>query len=763
MTRFTVSLFTMTVFSCEMQQKVDFNAEIRPIINSKCISCHGGVKKSGGFSLLFRSEALAPTESGSPAILPGEPENSELIKRIQHHDPELRMPLDASPLSDKEIRLLTQWIEQGAEWEDHWAFVSPKPVSPPEPEDLWVQNAIDPFVLDQLQDNGLQPNPKADKATLLRRVSLDLTGIPPSPEQVRHFEEDTSGNAYEKVVDRLLASPQYGERWAAMWLDLARYADSKGYEADRHRDIWRYRDWVIEAFNQDMPFDQFTIEQLAGDLLPNSTREQQIATAFHRNTMTNDEGGTDDEEFRVAAVLDRVNTTWDVWQGVTFACVQCHSHPYDPFRHKEYYQFYAFFNQTEDSDKYPDEPPFMLVYQQEEDGQRKQIQAYLDSLTRSGETTRKSQRQIARKEEELKQLKAYKLPVMKELSVENSRKTHVFDRGNWLTHGEEVWANVPGSLPSMPADAPANRLGMAQWLVSEENPLTARVTVNRFWGQLFGKGFVETQEDFGSQGFKPTHPELLDYLALHFIHEQKWSVKKLLKMMVMSATYQQSSKVRPEVLDKDPYNYLLARGPRFRLTAEQLRDQALAVSGLLSTKMYGPSVMPPQPEGIWQVVYNGSRWVTSQGEDRYRRALYTYIRRTSPYPSMITFDGPSREFCLTRRINTNTPLQALVTLNDPVYLEAAQALAKHMREKGGEQLQEKIRYGYEKVLLKSPSSKTLQTLTALYHESQQHYQDSVMQAVKQTDNPSKAFEPELAGLTVVANAMMNLDSFIMKE
>ncbi len=881
-------------------QKVDFNTEVRPILNKNCIICHGGVKRQADFSLLFREDALLPSESGLPAIVPGKPEESELIRRIKHHDPEERMPLEAEPLSQEEIDILTRWIEEGAEWEDHWAFVKPQPVEPPQVDSDWIENDIDQFVLARLEEEKFQPSPEADKATLLRRVSLDLTGLPPTLEEYEAFILDTTAAAYEKVVNRLLASPHYGERWTSMWLDLARYADSKGYEKDDYRNIWKYRDWVINAFNQDMPYDQFTIEQLAGDLLPNPTEDQLIATAFHRNTMNNDEGGTDNEEYRIAAVIDRVNTTWEVWQATTMSCVQCHSHPYDPIRNEEYYKFMAFLNNTADVDV-PSESPTLKIFTEENDHQQlKNIEKWVVDHSASNQEQQKQEKveyysrlikitepkihpenfdlvekgslnagveigvddggyaraknihlpgksallvkyssdhahgKVEIRADSLKGPllgtlvtqgkkgksiasvdfspvsgnhdlyfvfknpgvegrvcniewllfydplpgkaqpgytdvqqtflsllntdKTIRTPILTEKQESNARKTHILDRGNWLVHGQQVAAGVPVSWNDLPEkEGDYNRLDMARWLVSDDNPLTARVMVNRLWTRLFGTGIVETEEDFGTQGFAPSHPALLDWLALQFSQQYDWSMKKLLKLMVMSATYQQSSKVTPELLEKDPANHLLARGPRVRFTAEQVRDQALAVSGLLSEKMYGPSVMPPQPEGIWQVVYSGKKWETSEGEDQYRRALYTYIRRTSPYPSMLSFDAPSREFCVTRRIRTNTPLQALVTMNDPVYMEAARALANKMIEKG-EDAQSMIQEGYQRALLKEADEETLATLEELYQESVRYYE----LFPEEISEMAGTEDATLAAMTVVANAIMNLDEFVTK-
>lgn len=747
--------------------QLTFNKDIRPILNNKCLACHGGVKKSGQLSFITRDEALAVLKSGKKGIVPGHPDQSELIARIKSHDPEYRMPLKEEPLSKEEIKLLEKWIKQGAEWEEHWAFIPPKK-SPIEDQNAWEINAIDHFVLKKLHTQGLEPSETTDKETLIRRVSLDLIGLPPSLEEIEEFVNDNEEGNYERLVDRLLASPRFGERWAAMWMDLARYADSKGYEKDGFRVMWRYRDWLIDAFNKNMPFDDFTRKQLAGDLLKGDDPEDLIATAFHRNTMNNDEGGTIDEEYRIAAVIDRVNTTWDIWQGTTFSCVQCHSHPYDPFEIEEYYQFMAFFNNTEDADL-PSEVPVMAVFTKEEEQIREQLLAQIDSLNRK--SAPKSLLQDRKKE--LSMIKPSRLPIMRELQGDERRTTHVFLRGNRLDHGEEVTSGVPVLLPSLKVESEASRLDMADWLVDERNPLTARVTVNRFWAQLFGKGIVETEEDFGSQGASPSNQELLDWLAVHFQKDLKYDIKALLKYMVLSNTYRQSSEINDIQIAKDPYNTYLSRGSRVRLTAEQYRDQCLHVSGLLSDKMHGKSVMPYQPDGVWQTVYSGEKWLLSEGEDAYRRALYTFWRRTSPYPSMISFDAPSREVCVIRRIDTNTPIQALVSLNDPVYLEAANAFANWMNAQEGD-LEQKISMGYKKALAKDVSQEVLDQLTDL------HYQAS---RALEVEKPSRTTEKELDStlteqqikekkmqnisledpMAYVANAIMNLNEFLTKQ
>jgi hypothetical protein len=629
-------------------------------------------------------------------------------------------------LSESDIAAIVRWVKEGAVWSDHWSFERPvRPDSPEVRDPSWRQNGVDDFVLSRLEREGLTPSAPASRNTLIRRLSLDLTGLPPTWEEVTAFVEDEGPDAYERIVDRLLASPKYGERWARVWLDLARYSDTKGYEKDRVRTIWRYRDWVIGAFNRDMSYDQFTIEQLAGDLLPEATMEQRLATAFHRNTMTNDEGGTDDEEFRVEAVRDRVDTTMQVWMGLTMGCAKCHDHKYDPISTTAYYEFYAFFNQTADADNHADTPLMAAptpgqsaeIQRLEEkvdaferilevlkrtptlsqDGEKAKGLAALFQPTAARELGAPVREEIERLQAEAEALPIAKIPVLEELPEDKRRTTHTLQRGNFLDPGEELSPCVPSHFHPFAKNEPRNRLGLARWIMADANPLTARVAVNRHWAQLFGKGLVETEEDFGSQGMLPSHPELLDWLAVEFA-ESGWSLKALCKTIVMSATYRQSSFASESLLEQDPANRLLARGPRFRLAAESIRDNALAVAGLLSDKMYGPSVMPPQPEGIWQTTYNETVWKTSVGEDRYRRGIYAFHKRTSPYPSMLTFDAPTREWCTIRRIPSNTPLQALVTLNDPVYIEAAQAFARRVLTEGGSTDEDRVRFAFRAAL-----------------------------------------------------------------
>jgi Protein of unknown function (DUF1553)/Protein of unknown function (DUF1549)/Planctomycete cytochrome C len=879
------------------RQIVDFNTQVKPILNKKCIACHGGVKQQGGFSVLFREEALQKTESGKYAIVPGKPGQSEMIKRITEKDPEERMPYKHEPLSGKEITILRNWIKQGAQWGKHWAY-SPveEQVIPVEKND-WIKNDIDRFVYRKLKEKKLQPSVLAGKAILLRRLSLDITGLPADSGIATTFLQDNSEIAYEKLTDALLASPSYGEKWTSLWMDLARYSDTKGYESDQPRKIWKYRDWLIKSFNNDKPYNDFLIEQIAGDLMPGADDDKYIATAFHRNSLNNDEGGTENEEFRTAAVMDRVNTTWTALMGTTFNCVQCHSHPYDPFKHEEYYKFMAYFNNTRDEDL-PAEYPLLRHYAKDDSSKFLQVKDWLQTtanaatanwyisflktlqpavnshlcdnytkgvlyqnnhasldiggscrlpaITTTGkanmllrylnnkgnatlsiysdslkgqllakvplvdtkskwkvdminlppiagihdlwfrfETTvekdklpllfdwfafapafpgRAGKQYIAARNNfiELVMAEPATTPVMVENTDEQKRVTYIFDRGSWLSKGDEVKPDVPHIMNPLPVNAPANRLGLALWLTDKKNPLTARTMVNRIWEQLFGTGLAETLEDLGTQGIPPVHKELLDYLSWKFMHQYNWSIKKLLKEIVMSATYRQSSATTNELVQKDPNNILLARMTRIRLTGEQMRDQALAVSHLLSKKMYGESVMPYQPERIWASPYNPFQWKLSKGEDQYRRAVYTYWKRTAPYPSMINFDGGSREVCVARRIRTNTPLQALNSLNDSAYLVPARQFAINMR-KADPSVKKQIETGYQKMFYQSIAPAKLKILVDLYEQAVVQYKKDKTAANAMMGDKNKPALPEDAAMAVVANAMMNLDEWVNKN
>jgi hypothetical protein len=1017
------------------RNRVDFSRDIRPILNQNCTSCHGGVRQKGGVSFIFREEALGTGKSGRPTIVPGDPDGSELIARVTSKDPEVRMPHHAPPLQPEQISLLRRWIKEGAKWSDYWAFVPPKPQPLPKVKhDEWVRQPLDRFILARLEHESLQPSPEAEKAALLRRVSLDLTGLPPTAEEQAAFLADHSPDAYEKQVDRLLASPAYGERWASMWLDLARYADSYGYEADHLRlGVWAYRDWVVNAFNQNLPYDQFVTKQLAGDLLPNATFDDQIATSFHRQTPNNQEGGTDDEEFRMVAVMDRVATTWSVLNGVTMNCVQCHSHPYDPIRHPEYYKSLAFFNTQNDADRDDDFPNLRVAKDKAKYAEASRMQQEIANLLRSVVTSdrelaekaewkpapietagadeataleeklpldekylaevqkekappavkkedianqletirvvksrlaaakargglaktfhitdgeafadpntpsrsvyelgvkadvssvsairvevppidadkahhtpedgfvvdrvrafllrpdgskqritfrcfmhdskedletavspawgeKKKPRNVAvedgfaanpklfrtrwivgvlaepirlapnaRLEIDLKQTREidYKpvqikrvrvslsdeprftsrsqcaervkaiarltdleeqfvkiptvdVPVMSEQEPYERRTTLEFERGNFLNKiGPQLDPDVPGIFPKLPAGAPRNRLTLAQWFFSPGQPLTARVAVNRYWEQLFGIGLVETLENFGSVGEAPSHPELLDWLALHFQNDLHWDMRALLRELVTSATYRQRSVATPALQEKDPRNRLLARGPQQRLTAEMVRDQALLASGLLNRTMGGPPVMPPQPPGVWNSVYNPEQWTDATGPNRYRRAIYTFVKRTSGYPSFLIFDASDRTTSLPRRIATNTPLQALVTLNDPVYDEAAAALAartlKEMAHKedassSENTLDDRIRYEARLVLSRQPSDQELAILRGLFDKMLNSSGAPVLKraSLKVAVNPARGTnvsQKEFEALKAVGSVLLNLDAALTR-
>jgi hypothetical protein len=1005
---------------------VDFAKDIKPLLARHCFKCHDHIM-SGGLRLDRPRRALTAGDSGEPAIVAGNAVESLLIKRVVETNPKTRMPKDGEALSSAEVTLLKSWIDGGAVWpaaeeqEIHWAYVKPELPELPEVDTRWTINGIDFFVHDRLRREGLRPSKPADKARLIRRASLDLVGLPPSVGEVELFLADDSEDAYEKVVDRLLKSPRYGERWARPWLDLARYADSNGFQADQLRDSWAFRDWVIDAMNADMPFDQFTIEQIAGDLLPNATDAQRIATGFHRTPTCNVEAGVHPEENRVNQVVDRVNTTGTVWLGSTLECAQCHTHKFDPFTMKDYYQFFAYFNNTpvevrnpsgkgvsfdfygpkmdlplseskqEEFDRLrvrmtakeaeadrvskevaveqktwearmktavqttpqwrtmeivsfesdhpekfeklddgslllPAKSPENAVYTVRVKTDLKMVSGIkLEALTHdrlpskgpgrnpakgrpnfvlqelgvsraidaeNGETlkrlkpvnptadfsqgnfppeelfdgkiadkqngwaiagefskdhwvrfgltepiaskdgaelvftftqnygggrtigrmrfsaidgepgqldlsseiaailgkakrTRKEKRQLQehfekshptltrlRKEAAAlkKQVDAIKPPTtLVMVEMEKPRETHIMNRGEYLNQGNAVGPGSPSALHPISANESKDRLGLARWLVDRENPLVARVTVNRWWAEIMGQGIVATLEDFGTQSEPPTHPELLDWLAVEFM-DQGWSMKRLHKLIVMSATYRQSSRVAPEILERDPSNKLYARGPRFRLSAEQIRDNALSAAGLLSTKMGGAPIMPFQPSGLWrQTGRNEPKWIESPNEDRFRRGIYIVYRRAAPYPSMVNFDAPDRSSCVVKRPRTNTPLQALTLMNDPAYVEMALALASRiMHDREDLSVEDRVRYGLRLCLSREARAAEVEQLVKVFESEFQLFQkDSV--AAKELVNSSNRWKPDisvdaakLAAWFTVANILMNLDETVTK-
>ncbi len=1007
----------------------DFNREVRPILSNRCLKCHGPdeEKREAGLRLDLRDAALAELDSGERAIVPGHADASELVARITSDDPDLVMPPPARKvtLTPDEKRVLTEWIDAGAEYAPHWAFVKPVKAEPAAPTAAtWAKNPIDRFVLARLDAEGLAPSPEADRATLCRRVYLDLIGLPPTPDELTAFVADSSPDAYDKLVDRLLASPRYGERHARRWLDLARYADTNGYEKDRARTIWPWRDWVIRALNDDMPFDQFTIRQVAGDLLQSATTDDIVATGFHRNTMLNEEGGIDPLEFRYLAMVDRVGTTGTTWLGLTTACAQCHTHKYDPLTHTDYFSLFALMNNADEpewiipskerstrlahvtatieslwnelpshwpaagpeaeqlagssepgddvggdqrrgkdlatrfdawnrveseraidwhiarpdavatsmphlvvlddgsvlasgdqtkSDVYTitlpqmDKPvhairlevlpheslpawgPGLCSYEgppgdfflsefevrvppkaarieilranesysgkpahskdasgaeaaidgvmstgwgangrqghaeaavfelvqpiaagesivvtmrferhfacplgrfrlsitdtpgAEARGHTAEVEATLAKppKSRSAEQQQAILRrflatapEVSDRVKEINRLDAslregLSTLVIQERPADNPRKTHRHHRGEFTQPEEEVRPAVPAFLPQLPAEAPANRLALATWLVSPDNPLTARVTVNRQWGAFFGQGIVSTVEDFGYQGAVPSHPELLDWLAVSFTEPAAsgglgWSLKKLHRLIVTSAAYRQDSRITADLAARDPANKLLARGPRVRLDAEVIRDSLLAASGLLSTKMYGPGVRPPQPEGVTEVAYGSPKWDPSSGEDRHRRSIYTFHKRTAPFAFTTTFDGPTGEACIARRDISNSSLQALTLLNDPMFLEIAQALGRLAASAGPEDANRLDALSVR--LYSRPLEPDEQELLGDYLAQQrQRLSTGTLDATKLAGGDAKENAVERAAWTLVARAMMNLDEAIVKR
>ncbi len=768
-----------------------YTRDIRGLLSNRCVRCHGpdGEDRHGGGDDGLRLDTFAGATAdlgGHAAIVPGKPDASEVIARITSTDPDLVMPPPEAGqrLTDKDVELLRRWIAAGAAYEPHWAYVPPRrPAGPAVKNTAWPKNDVDRFILKRLEAEGLAPQPETDRVTLARRLALDLTGLPLSLAEIDAFAADPAADAVEKLVDRLLADAGYGEHMARQWLDLARYADSAGYADDPPRTIWGWRDWVVRAFDVNMPFDQFTIRQLAGDLLPDATLDDRVATAFHRNTLTNNEGGTIDEEFRTVAVIDRVNTTMSTWMGTTMACAQCHDHKYDPLSQKEYFQLYAILNNTADADR-RDEAPTVRIPWEPIDTQRSKIEEGIAAIEAGipelkkptpKDRTEPPEFQPARKiiDELRKKLAAtptVTVPVLEELAGDKRRVTKIQLRGNWQNLGDEVREGVPEVFNdvALSEGAQVDRLALAKWLVDPANPLTARVVVNRIWERFFGIGIVSTSEEFGSQGELPSHPELLDWLACELI-DSGWDLKALQRLIVTSAAYRQTSKCPPDLVARDPENRLIACGPRVRLSAEVIRDQALAAAGLLSHKKGGPSVHPPQPNvGLRAAFGGGIDWQTSTGEDRYRRAIYTTWRRSNPYPSMATFDAPSREVCTIRRPRTNTPLQALVTMNDPAYVEAAQALARRMVREGGSTAADRAIHGFRLVLARHPVAAEVDRLVKLQAEARADYAVAPVDAKQMATDPLGPVPADLvidladlAAWTVVANVILNLDETFM--
>jgi len=741
--------------SDHLPDSVSYNFDIRPILSDKCFACHGpdANKRKADLRMDDPVSAFAALKEHpqAHALVAGKPELSEAFLRITSTDTAKVMPPHSSPLklTPLEIKLIERWIEQGARYEKHWAFVPPRKSSLPEIDRSdWPRNEIDHFILAQQEQKGLEPNDPADKERLLRRVCLDLTGLPPTIEMMDRFLADNGPTAYEKIVEELLKQPAYGEKMAIHWLDLARYADSYGYQDDGYRTQWPWRDWVIDAFNRNLPYNQFVTWQLAGDLLPNATREQILATAFNRNHKITEEGGVIPEEYRSSYVTDRTDLFGKGLLGVTLECAHCHDHKYDPFSIKEYYQLYAFFNNVRE--------------------------VGIESVIGGPETYAKNPRmEITNHEVDsvlrfINKTDTGKLIVSVMGDIDTIRPTHVLIRGNYDAPGEPVQAGTPAAILSFDQRLPKNRLGLAQWLFHRRNPLTARVYVNLLWQEFFGKGLVKTTGDFGMQGELPSHPALLDWLAVEFM-EHGWDIKYLIRKMVTSATYRQSSVATKEKLAVDPDNILLARGPRYRLHAELIRDVVLSSSGLLNRSIGGPSVKPYQPPGLWEGATSGrgllSIYVQDHGEKLYRRGMYTLIKRTVPPASMSIFDASNRDICEMRRLRTNTPLQALVMMNDPTVLEASRVLAARLLQQpvGMEQ---KITEAFRCIVGRKPRPKELELLQGYFRAALASLTPDAASralAVGEYPLPEKINMTELAALMRVVSTIYNMEETITRS
>ncbi len=799
--RVVLPLSLSLVLSCtgvgwqdDVPDKIAFNRDVRPIFSNTCFACHGPDenKREANLRLDVRESALTGGESGQPAIVPGEITRSEMVRRIRHHEPEERMPPRESglSLSSHQIEILERWIEQGAEYEPHWSHIKPgRPQLPTARDESWIKNPVDRFILAHLEDLGLRPSPQADRVTLLRRLSFDLTGLPATPEQVDAFTNDHTNQAYENQVDRLLASPHYGERMAMHWLDLVRYADTNGYHTDEYRSIYPYRDYVIQAFNNNKGFDQFTIEQLAGDLLPNATLEQKIASGYNRLNQITCEGGAQAKEYLAKYFADRVRTTSSVWLGITMGCAECHDHKFDPVTQKDFYSFGAFHADLEEQGRYEhgsDWEPTMPVPDEDHLAEIERLENALEQLRKGltvntgGRKLKSLRRQLAALNERKEQLQKNKPITLVSVSVK-PRVIRVLPRGNWMDEsGAIVKPALPRFLGQLDVDKPEpDRLDLARWLVSRENPLTARLFANRSWARFFGRGLAEPLDDFGAQGETPSHPQLLDWLAVEFM-ESGWDVKHLVKVMVMSATYRQSSDADEQVREMDPENRLLARQSRFRIPAEMVRDNALAISGLLSRKVGGPSVRPYQPEGYWDNTLLAPDllerlelnplslvYTVDKGEKQYRRGLYTLWRRSCLHPSLLAFDAPTREECTVKRTVSNTPLQALVLLNDPTYIEGARVLGERILREGGSSTSHRLTWAFRRALSRQPTSEELPVLTGLYEKHLDEFtadRESARQLISTGQWPiaDDLDAVELAAWTSVARVILNLHETITR-
>ena len=742
--------------TASVQDSVDYNIHIRPILSDRCFKCHGpdANQRKANLRLDTYEGAIAALKDNpeAHAIVPGEPDNSEVFLRIASQDTAIVMPPVKSnlKLTGNEIDLIKQWISQGARYKPHWAFIPPKQTPPPVIEDeAWPQNEIDRFILARIERGGLEPNQPADKERLLKRVSFDLTGLPPSLEMQEKFLADNADEAYEKAVDELLAQPSYGEKMATYWMDVARYADSHGYQDDGLRTMWPWRDWVIHAFNKNYPYDQFITWQLAGDLLPDPSPEQLLATGFNRNHKITQEGGVIDEEYRIEYVTDRTNTFGKAFLALTFECAKCHDHKYDPIMQKDYFSAFAFFNQVPEKGLVGDislaslaDPPNMKITTED-------VQKILTFINKEDTA-------------------AVEVMVMQDMPAR--RPTYLLKRGAYDAPGDRVNIGLPAAV--MPFDSVKygnNRLGLVNWLIDKKNPLTARVFVNRMWQELFGRGLVKTSGDFGMQGEMPSHPELLDWMALDFMNNG-WNMKRLVKQMVMSATYRQSAVISPDKLKADPENIFLSRAPRYRIKAELVRDLVLSSSGLLVKTIGGPSVKPYQPPGLWETASSGRgilrNYKQDHDQDLYRRGMYTFVKRTVPPPVMGIFDASNRDQCEVNRLKTNTPLQALIMMNDPTVLEASRVLAAKLDREPIE-AKEKVIRAFRLIVCRKPSEKEIEVLTSYYSDQLNIFKKQMNRAesllsVGEYPLPKDLNKGSVAAWMQVISALYNLEETITK-
>ena len=737
------------------QAAVNYNRDVLPILVNKCFACHGTdqAKRKAGLRLDTKASAYAERD-GIHAVVPGQPEASELVTRIFSTDSdEVMPPSEEVALTGAEKATLRQWISDGAIYEKHWSFQTPSKPNLPGPRD-WGHTEIDRFVFKRMSEAGLSPQRPASRETLIRRVTLDLTGLPPTSREVDRFLRDTTPGAYERLVNRLLESPRFGERMAVWWLDGSRYGDSHGYDNDLENSQWPWRNWVIEAFNSNMPYDQFTVEQLAGDLLPNATESQVLATGFNRNHRINTEGGALDEEWRTEYVIDRVQTMGSVWMGLTLSCARCHDHKYDPISQREFYQLFALFNNLDEkgfiNNLRGSAEPRIRYRNSEYERRKKQIEATVENADR--------------RKAEIERLEV-DFPFVMVMRDDKPRKAFILQRGQYDAPGDQVKPGLLSVFSAVPGDMPMNRLALARWLTDGRHPLTVRVLVNRLWEQLFGTGIVKSSENLGVQTDWPSHPQLLDWLAVDFV-QKGWNIKRLLRQLVMSATYRQAAATNAKRLRLDPENRLLSRGPRTRLAAEMVRDQALFLSGLMVEKLGGPSMWVYQPAGLWREVEKRGTFKQDHGEKLYRRSLYSRIRRTVAHPSMLLFDAPSREVCTVKRVHTNTPLQALALMNEVTYVEASRKFAERMMA-NGTTAEERIAWAFRAATAREPKRGELELLKGGYERRLALFLDqpkAAEQLLGQGESPFDGLlgQTEVAALSTVANVILNLDELINK-